>query len=68
MCCLHPAQSHCRRGCGLAAYSGETKQLAVDTRRFHDPMSFDAFGSGNYASKRVGFREPTMVLSETQGL
>jgi hypothetical protein len=30
--------------------------------------SFDAFGSGSYASKRVGFCGPTMVLSETQGL
>src|SRR5271170_3058304 len=30
--------------------------------------SFDAFGSGSYASKRVGFRGPTMVLCETQGL
>jgi len=30
--------------------------------------SFDAFGSGSYASKRVGFSGPTMVLSETRGL
>src|SRR6201994_1590501 len=31
--------------------------------------SFDVFGSGSYASKPVGFRGPTMVLSgETQGL
>jgi|SRR5271155_5519846 len=30
--------------------------------------SFDAFGSGSYASKRVGFRGPIMVLCETQGL
>jgi hypothetical protein len=30
--------------------------------------SFDAFGSGSYASKHVGFSGPTMVLSETQGL
>jgi len=68
MCGLHPAPSEFRRGCGLALYSGETKQLAIDTRRFHDRMSFDAFGSGSYASKRVGFIGPTMVLSETQGL
>ena len=26
------------RLCGLAAYSGQTKQLAVCTRRFHDAM------------------------------
>ena len=38
MLCLHPAQSQFRRGCGLAAYSGQTKQLAVCTRRFHDAM------------------------------
>ena len=30
--------------------------------------SFDAFGSGSYASRRVGFNGPTMVLSETRGL
>jgi hypothetical protein len=35
---------------------------------FMTPWSFDAFGSGSYASKRVGFRGPTMVLSETRGL
>jgi hypothetical protein len=35
---------------------------------FMTPRSFDAFGSGSYASKRVGFRGPTMVLSETRGL
>jgi hypothetical protein len=32
------------------------------------PGSFDAFGSGSFASKRVGFSGPTMVLSETRGL
>jgi hypothetical protein len=31
------------------------------------PWSFDAFGSGSYASRRVGFSGPTMVLSETRG-
>jgi len=35
---------------------------------FMTRWSFDAFGSGSYASKRVGFRGPTMVLSETRGL
>jgi Shikimate dehydrogenase substrate binding domain len=35
---------------------------------FMTPWSFDAFGSGSYASKRVGFSGPTMVLSETRGL
>src|ERR1700758_1319489 len=35
---------------------------------FMTPGSFDAFGSGSYASKRVGFSGPTMVLFETQGL
>ena len=35
---------------------------------FMTPWSFDAFGSGCYASKRVGSIGPTMVLSETQGL
>src|SRR6266702_8353662 len=35
---------------------------------FMTPGSFDAFGSGSYASKRVGFSGPTMVLSETRGL
>src|ERR1700751_2278879 len=30
--------------------------------------SFDAFGSGSCASRRVGFNGPTMVLSETRGL
>jgi hypothetical protein len=30
--------------------------------------SFNAFGSGSYASRRVGFNGPTMVLSETRGL
>src|SRR5258705_13142747 len=29
--------------------------------------SFDAFGSGSYASRRVGFIGPTMVLSEARG-
>jgi hypothetical protein len=28
----------------------------------------DAFDSGSCTSRRVGFRGPTMVLSETQGL
>src|SRR5580704_14742580 len=37
-CGLHPAQSQFWRGRGLAAYSGQTKQLAVCTRRFHDAM------------------------------
>ena len=40
----------------------------VSTRRFHDAMLFDAFGSGSCASKHVGFGGPTMVLSETRGL
>ncbi len=31
-------------------------------------LSFDAFGSGSYASRGVGFNGPTMVLSETRGL
>src|ERR1700716_1198723 len=35
---------------------------------FMTPWSFDAFGSGSYASRRVGFSGPTMVLSETRGL
>jgi hypothetical protein len=35
---LHPAESQFWRGCGLAAYSGQTGQLAVCTRRFHDAM------------------------------
>ena len=35
---------------------------------FMTPWSFDAFGSRSYASKRVGFGGPTMVLSETRGL
>ena len=35
---------------------------------FMTPRLFDAFGSGSYASKRVGFSGPTMVLSETRGL
>jgi len=30
--------------------------------------SFDAFGSGSYASRCAGFNGPTMVLSETRGL
>jgi len=33
---------------------------------FMTPWSFDAFGSGSYASRRVGISGPTMVLSETQ--
>jgi hypothetical protein len=35
---LHPAESQFRRGCGLAAYSGQARQLAVCTRQFHDAM------------------------------
>ena len=35
---------------------------------FMTPGLFDAFGSGCYASIRVGFSGPTMVLSETRGL
>ena len=35
---------------------------------FMTPWSFDAFGSGSYASKGAGFSGPTMVLSETRGL
>jgi hypothetical protein len=35
---------------------------------FMTRWSFDAFGSGSYASRRVGFGGPTMVLSETRGL
>jgi hypothetical protein len=35
---------------------------------FMTPWSFDAFGSGSYASKGAGFGGPTMVLSETRGL
>jgi hypothetical protein len=35
---------------------------------FMTSWSFDAFGSGSFASKRVGFSEPTMVLCETRGL
>jgi len=50
----------------LGAYSGHSKQFCG----LHSTISwsFDAFGSGSYASKRVGFSGPTMVLSETQGL
>ena len=52
-CCrLHPAQA----------------SLDGSTRRFHEAMLFDAFGSGSCASKHVGFGGPTMVLSETRGL
>jgi hypothetical protein len=40
----------------------------VSTRRFHDAMLIDAFGSGSCASKHVGFGGPTVVLSETRGL
>jgi hypothetical protein len=67
-CGLHPARSQLWRGDVLAAYSGQTRRLAVCTRRFHDAMVIDAFGSGSYASRRVGFSGPTMVLSETLGL
>ena len=35
---------------------------------FMTPWWFDAFGSGSFASKCVGFIGPTMVLSETRGL
>jgi len=65
---LHPAESQFWRGCGLAAYSGQTGQLAFVLDGFMTPWSFDAFGSGSYASRRVGFSGPTMVLSETRGL
>jgi len=52
----------------LAAYSGYTRQLTVCVRRLDDLGSFDAFGSGSYASRRVGSKGPTMVLSVTRGL
>ena len=43
-------------------------QWTVSTRRFHDAIVVDAYGSGSYASRRVGFSGPTMVLFETRGL
>jgi hypothetical protein len=43
-----------------------SRRFALDG--FMTPGSFDAFGSGSFASKRVGFSGPTMVLSETRGL
>src|SRR6201981_1452196 len=35
---------------------------------FMTSLSFDAYGSGSYASRGAGFGGPTMVLSETRGL
>ena len=67
-CGLHPVRSQLWRGGRLAAYSGQTRRLAVCTRRFHDAIVVDAYGSGSYASRRVGFSGPTMVLFETRGL
>src|SRR5580692_10320274 len=65
--CIQPNLSS-GEAVGSPRIPGQTGQLAVSIRWFHDARSFDAFGSGSCASKRVGFRGPTMVLSETQGL
>ena len=56
--CIQP---HLRAGgvLVLAAFGSpripaRATQLKLPTRRFHDAMVFDAFGSGSYASKSVG--------------
>jgi len=52
---------------GLSRIPARPTQLMVPTRRFHDAMVFDAFGSGSYASKVLA-KLPTMILCETRGL
>ena len=64
--CIQPHLSS-GEAVGVTRIPDRPNQLMVSTRRFHDAM-VDAFGSGSYASKIVGFGGPTMVLSETRGL
>jgi hypothetical protein len=56
------------RGCGLAAHSGQTKSWRFVLDGFMTSWSFDAFGSGSDASKRVGFSGPTMRLQSLVSL
>jgi hypothetical protein len=67
-CCdLHPIHL----SSGEAVSSGRIRDRLGSCRfeldGFMTFLSFDAFGSGSYASKRIGFSGPTMVLSETRG-
>ena len=65
---VHPAQCLFRRDFEFAECCERTGRPPVCTRRFHNEMVVDGHGSGSYASRRVGFSVPTMVLFETQGL
>jgi hypothetical protein len=58
--CIQPYLSS-GEAVGAPRISDRPSQLAVRTRRFHDAMVVDAFGSGSYASRRVGSVGPTMV-------
>jgi hypothetical protein len=53
---------------GSARIADRTGSLRFVLDGVMTPRSFDAFGSGSYASRSVGFGGPTMVLFETRGL
>ena len=68
-CCdLHPVHLSSGEAVGSPRMSDRPSSWRFELDGFMTPWSFDAFGSGSYASRRVGISGPTMVLSETRGL
>jgi hypothetical protein len=68
-CCgLHPAHLSSGEAVGLPRIPDRRSSSRFVLDGFMTPWSFDAFGSGSCASKRVGSIGPTMVLFETRGL
>jgi hypothetical protein len=65
--CIQPNLSS-GEGVGSRRIPDKPGSWRFELDSFMTPWSFDAFGSRSYASKRVGFGGPTMVLSETRGL